>query len=1200
MRLLQLDLRAFGPFTDRVLDFLGGAPDGPGPDLTAASPGLHVIYGANEAGKSSALRALKALLYGIDPRTPDKFVHDYNQLLLGGRIRRSDGTELAFLRRKGNKNTLLDIDKQPFGGGDDALLPFLGGVDADRFSLLFGIGHEDLVKGGRELLEAGGGIGESLFAAALGGTRLREVREALDQEAEKLFLKNGKNPCINKALRELTEARKQIKESSLSSDEWSAHHKALETARADREKVQKILREHQAEKARLERIRRALPALTLRSELVRRQDELGEVVALGPEFRDERRETQRALADAAADCERIAAELETLEAEIAELGTADALLAQGDGIDDLFQRLGTARKAATDRRAHEASREQLLVAARALVAELRPEMAAGQIQLDRPGGVDTLRPSTAFKARLHELGNQHRALELAVDKASCDVEESTAGIAELEAELGRLAPPPPAQTVSMMRRAVEEARTAGDLESRLSQATRELEAAERQAGVELGRLGLWQGTLDTLEALPVPTDATVSRFEADWLAEDQARARLTERMGEAEARKVEIDRELEALRLHQAVPTEADLDTSRAHRDALWHVLRGQYIAGTAPPEQSPEEVAGAFERSLREADGLADRLRREADRVAKQAGLLARRSEQERILTDMSIELRSLDEARARLTADWHERWADARIQPLHPKEMRAWLMRHGALVQQAAGLRGRRMEAEKLAERATSLCQGLQAGLAACSDMPAAATPAPAAGLLVLLDRAGRLLDQMTDTESQRRSLTSALKQTQERLSRQRRECNEAAARLDAWRVEWRQLVARLGLEGGSTPSMAYAVLGRFEELFDKLDQAKGLAARIHGIDQEARGFEADVTGLVERAAPDLHAQALPAEQAVQALHERLQQARKDQATRAELARQRQDKHALLARNRDKHERMLRRLSELCKQAQCQDPDALEAIEERAAQLRELKKQLANTEQQLIAQGEIWTLEQLIHEASQITRDGDGGGADSLPGRIAELEAEIQALDSKRSELEQTIGHERAELGRMDGASQAAEAAEQAQGKLAEIREAVERYMRIRLAAEILRREIERYREQNQGPLLSRASELFAMLTLGSFARLQVGFNEKDEAVLEGMRPSGEAVRVEAMSDGTRDQLFLALRVASLERYIGQHEPMPFVVDDILIHFDDQRAEAALRVLDILSGKTQILFFTHHHRLIELAQSTVSPETLHIHRLG
>lgn len=56
---------------------------------------------------------------------------------------------------------------------------------------------------------------------------------------------------------------------------------------------------------------------------------------------------------------------------------------------------------------------------------------------------------------------------------------------------------------------------------------------------------------------------------------------------------------------------------------------------------------------------------------------------------------------------------------------------------------------------------------------------------------------------------------------------------------------------------------------------------------------------------------------------------------------------------------------------------------------------------------------------------------------------------------------------------------------------------------------------------------------------------------------------ILVNEMSDGSADQLYLALRLASIEQYIEGHEPLPFIVDDILIRFDDKRSAATLKVL-------------------------------------
>jgi len=73
----------------------------------------------------------------------------------------------------------------------------------------------------------------------------------------------------------------------------------------------------------------------------------------------------------------------------------------------------------------------------------------------------------------------------------------------------------------------------------------------------------------------------------------------------------------------------------------------------------------------------------------------------------------------------------------------------------------------------------------------------------------------------------------------------------------------------------------------------------------------------------------------------------------------------------------------------------------------------------------------------------------------------------------------------------------------------------------------------------------------------------NERDELALFGIRSEVERVYVEGMSSGTRDQLYLTLRLASFEKYMESTEPMPFIVDDLLVDYDDDRSQAALNAL-------------------------------------
>ena len=217
-----------------------------------------------------------------------------------------------------------------------------------------------------------------------------------------------------------------------------------------------------------------------------------------------------------------------------------------------------------------------------------------------------------------------------------------------------------------------------------------------------------------------------------------------------------------------------------------------------------------------------------------------------------------------------------------------------------------------------------------------------------------------------------------------------------------------------------------------------------------------------------------------------------------------------------------------------------------------------------------------------------------------LKQLSRDIASLEQERAALHQTIGTERAELKHMDGRAAAAVYAEEAEGLLARLDADVEKYARFKLASAILARTIEQYREKHQGPLIKRASDLFARMTTGAFSGLRAEYDEQGNPVLVGLRvDNDEQATVDALSDGTADQLYLALRLASIEQYLGHSEALPFVVDDILLRFDDARSVATLEVLAELAEHTQVIFFTHHRHMLDLARRTIHDSLLQVHHL-
>jgi uncharacterized protein YhaN len=215
VRIDRFDLISYGHFTEKTLDLSGG------------EQGLHLIYGDNEAGKSTSLRALIAWLFGIPVRTKDNYLHDNPQLRLGGKLRLSTGEELEFIRRKGIKGTLLEPCSDKIF--DDSVLRsfFPAGMDEVLFRKFHGIDHPGLVAGGKELLHESGDLGQALLSAAVGTAGFRKILSELHSSAEELFAPRASQKRINRAVADFKVAKKRIKEASLPVAEWKSLQKQL-------------------------------------------------------------------------------------------------------------------------------------------------------------------------------------------------------------------------------------------------------------------------------------------------------------------------------------------------------------------------------------------------------------------------------------------------------------------------------------------------------------------------------------------------------------------------------------------------------------------------------------------------------------------------------------------------------------------------------------------------------------------------------------------------------------------------------------------------------------------------------------------------------------------------------------------------------------------------------------------------------------
>ena len=99
-------------------------------------------------------------------------------------------------------------------------------------------------------------------------------------------------------------------------------------------------------------------------------------------------------------------------------------------------------------------------------------------------------------------------------------------------------------------------------------------------------------------------------------------------------------------------------------------------------------------------------------------------------------------------------------------------------------------------------------------------------------------------------------------------------------------------------------------------------------------------------------------------------------------------------------------------------------------------------------------------------------------------------------------------------------------------------------------------------------------------------------DQPQLVGVRATGETVNIDGMSEGQRDQLYLALRLAYLDDHAHKSEPIPFIGDDIFTTFDEPSTRAGLRALADIGAHVQPILFTHHRFVVDLALESLGEQ--------
>ena len=1165
MRLRRLDLIRYGRFTAAELDLPTGEPD------------LHIVLGPNEAGKSTVRSAAGDLLFGIPSRSPLNFVHDYGSMRIGAVLERP-GEVLEVRRRKGNRDTLLAADDTRIPSGEQVLRPFLHGADRRFFERMFSLDHLRLREGGREILQGDADdAGQKLFAAGSGIQGLQRRLSDLDDDAIGLW--TNRRAGTRKyyiAEDKLKEAESLRREHTVSAERWRELRRAYEDSGQEHDRLKDQIQDAERELRKVSRIRRIARLVDKRSSLDSEIECLGTVAEIPEGAAARLREAEEKCLEASLLLKEAESELSEAKSARASIEWDEALLRRKGEIESLHQQRIQVKKGIADlpglrRRLADQQRVLVTMAADCSWGGLDADSIAKKIPPRSQVG--------AARTLLADWTEQSTH----VDASLALSEEADSRLDEIRGEIKAAGTPQDVRELAALTAAVKSEH--GGIGSQVLAA--HTEATETSAEVDrlYSAMNPRPESVEVTASLSTPSELEVKEFRDRRRDLDQRLHVHREQLASGRKELASAEESLRQLVAAGEPTTLEDVLEARTSRDTLWTALRKRFIDedGSASSDHlgiggNPQQFADRYQDAVARADALGDLRSDMAESTARVEEAKRRVASVKSDLAGTQQEFERLEEQNAQMAAEWRKLWQALPFEPLGPESMLTWLATHDklseAISQSARKLRRLAALRDEEARSVQTLTEELERLGEDCGRLRQQR-------LAIVLERADAVVAENERIAESKRKLENDLRRATNNADTKGSLLGSAKSKLERLEREWATLARKVAIDPQASPRDAASLLDTFDEMREAANRISDLQTdRIKKIERDLGQFSSEVRTLAQAVAPELVEQD-PSEAAVE-LEGRLSAAQAERGKAEDKdshIRRLEERFSALKADQQKSEGVIENLQA---QAGASDVEGLRDEINRAERNRTLREAVADLTETILQDGDGLPLDKLVAECS-------GADMDELAEREQSLESSIDQLRESFLPARDRLRDAKAAFDRVGGSDAAAIAEGARQSALAEIQEVAEQFIQVRGAACLLRWAIERYRSERQGPMLRRAGELFATLTLGSFDHLELDFDEQDQAKLVGCRQSGERVPTSGMSDGSADQLYLALRMAALEDYLDQSPQMPFLADDLFINFDDERSAAGFKVLASLAQRCQVIFFTHHDHLAELARQSL-----------
>ncbi|MVO98557.1 AAA family ATPase [Paenibacillus lutrae] len=1106
-------------------------------------PQLNVLYGPNEAGKSTLLGFIRAVLFGFPTRAqsaeryePEAGGPHGGSLMLEDELGRSILVErYAESGGPGRSPAAGSVKVTLFDGttgGEELLRDLLGGLSAELFRSLFAFGLGELQE--LRTLQSDE-IGGYLYGAGFGvsGSTVVEGERKLSARADTVYKPRGRNQELNRSIRAYEELRAGRLRTR---DEIARYEEALEEMRGLEHRLESTERERREVMVQLDWVSRCVNAYEPWLKLRQTAEELDRL----PEIPDfpvqavERYETLRQELDALEDVQRTERErirefsrrMQNLQADPDLLEGATELSSLQEGAAEYRTGLRAVIELETERNHHSSELE-------ALLRELDEDWTEADLK-NFPVSVGMKEEIRASKEAFGKWDGERRLL---------DAERSR--LFNRREDLGR-------ELADKQLEWSEWLRLSGLREENPGARTAEEAALLRRLAADYAQWKLLQGE-----------------------AEQRFRMREEEKRREDELRRLSEERSSESAALYRRIASAAAAMTVLLPAAM---VLLGQYAAAavifallaatTIWLLRGPKKPKG---RGAERSEGTA-----EDAHASRRTRSGANKLHSDAEVSRLSRSTRYMDEAASGEAAEIHTAALQTRLQEALGLLLGSRTRGSAAGEEAAAGYS--RMGASMSADEHNR--QGSAAATAASGAREAALPSWPDTRHWLQTE----LESWQTGTDlwaqhraemERRRARLEDLKQELQAAQRQETLLEERSRELEEHasgdQERWSRWLLERKLRPHLSPEAALDSLQLISRGHALQQRMTAHSAKLAALKQSAEAFEERARRLLGEAG------AADPLLGLKRRAEQMAEQRELLAERERLAAQAAEAARLETAAGEQAQRVRGRLQSLLREAHADGEEALRREAVRQARRAELSAEAKLLAGAVDAHAKAASRAQLSEALSAADRDKLTASEAELSARAAALEAESNALRDRRGRLA-------GELEKLEDGGEQAAHLQRCEEQLAEVRELGGRYAVLALASLLVKRTRERCESERQPGVLQRASASFAEMTGGRFIRVTAPLGQQK---LYAVRADGRQVDTGKLSRGTAEQLYLAMRFALVGEFAGK-VVLPLVFDDIFVNFDRQRMEGALRLLEGMSAGRQILLFTCHEHVSEAAVST------------